>query len=124
MTTVKRKGFTIVEAIVVAAILGTFLVSLPQAIGNMFGHKYEMLQSERADILAQELIWETYYRVTQSLNVKKVSRSKTINRFDQKWKMRYTTKKTYIRGIYKHQFLIYNEDSKLQSEMSIFLKGL
>jgi len=123
-STKKNTGFTLVEAVVISAVIGVFLVSLPSSISSMFSHKFAMLQSEKAEMIAQELVWQTYYRVTEGLAVRRVAKKDSITRFDQVWRTEYESNKTYIRGIFKHDIRVYDSEGQIQSDISVFLKGI
>ena len=119
-----KQGFTLIEVIIVAAIVGVFLIKLPENLSNMFNHKFEMLQSQRAELIAEQKILEQYYRISQNIRINRLVRKETIKMFEQNWRVEYKTNKTLVKGIYKHTISIFDEQEQLQSEMSVFLKGI
>ncbi len=117
------KGFTLIEVLIVSAIVSLFFIGLPQASSNFFHQKNYLLAKYRANNVAWNKLMEQYM-IEQKLNrTRSQSTQGKVVQWQQNWQWKRTEERTLVGKIKKHTIQVYSEANKKTpaTELVVFI---
>ncbi len=117
------KGFTLIEVLIVSAIVSLFFIGLPQASSNFFHQKNYLLAKYRANNVAWNRLMEQYM-VEQKLNrTRSQATQGNVVQWQQKWQWKRFEERTLVGKIKKHSIQVYSETNKKTpaTELVVFI---
>lgn len=112
--TVSSSGFTLIEVLVVTAIMSVFIINMPLTVSRLFSQKHYILQKYRASNIAWNQAMDYYQKHRRYLKTLVIESNGSKDSWGQSWRWARDSEDALAGGIMRHQFKVYEEkDNKV-----------